>query len=251
MSQDAPEPQNIYDDPAFFAGYSRFERFGNGWTAAYEHPAFMSLLPDPAGLRVADLGCGAGQLAHYLAERGAADVTGIDLSERMLEVARRDWSHPHVRHLRQPIEDADFPPASVDLVVSSLAFHYVADYDGLMRRIATWLVPGGNLVFSTEHPVYLSRATEEGWVLDANGEPSYWALDRYGDEGLRVENWVTSGVRKYHRMVSTLINGIADAGMLIERVVEPMPDAQMLASRPERTHESKRPFVLLVRAAKP
>ena len=74
-------PQNIYDDPEFFAGYARLERFGAGWTKAYEYPAFMSLLPDPAGLRALDLGCGAGRLAHYLAESGADEVIGVDLSE--------------------------------------------------------------------------------------------------------------------------------------------------------------------------
>ena len=67
-------PQNIYDDPDFFAGYSRLERFGSGWTKAYEYPDFMALLPDVAGRRVLDLGCGVGRLAHHLASRGVSDL---------------------------------------------------------------------------------------------------------------------------------------------------------------------------------
>jgi SAM-dependent methyltransferase len=143
-----------------------------------------------------------------------------------------------------------FPPARFDLVVSSLAFHYVEDYAGLCRRIASWLVDGGILVFSTEHPVYLSRATSDGWVRDAEGIPQHWALDRYGDEGLREESWIVDGVRKYHRMQSTLVNELIEAGLTIERIVEPMPDAEMLERHPDWVHESKRPFVLLVRARK-
>ena len=73
MATDDP-PQNIYDDPAFFAAYSRLERFGAGWTRAFEHASFMALLPDVVGKRALDLGCGAGRLAHHLAERGAAEV---------------------------------------------------------------------------------------------------------------------------------------------------------------------------------
>lgn len=250
MTAERP-PQNIYDDPAFFAGYAKLERFGRGWTTAFELPSFLSLLPDVAGCRVLDLGCGAGQLARRLAERGAAEVIGVDLSERMLALARAEWSHPRVTLQRAAIEEAAFPPTRFELVVSSMAFHYVADYHGLCRRIAEWLVPGGRLVFSTEHPVYLSRATSGGWLRDAEGRPQAWAVDRYGEEGLREESWIADGVQKYHRMTSTLLNGLIDAGLTIERVLEPMPDAETLRRRPDWVYESKRPFCLLVRARKP
>src|SRR6266446_5323674 len=152
MTMDQP-PQNIYDDPSFYAGYSRLERFGTGWTKAFELPSFLSLLPDVTASRVVDLGCGVGQLSHYLAERGAAEVIGVDLSERMLELARAERSHPRLTYVREAIEQATFGSGRFDLVVSSLAIHYVADYRGLVRRIAGWLVPDGILVYSTEHPV--------------------------------------------------------------------------------------------------
>jgi SAM-dependent methyltransferase len=246
MATDQP-PQNIYDDPAFFARYSQLERFGAGWTKAFEYPSFMALLPDVAGKRVLDLGCGAGRLARDLAERGAAEVIGVDLSERMLALARAECSHPRMTYLRESIEAVAFPRERFDLVVSSMAFHYVGDYHGLARRIAGWLAPGGLLVFSTEHPVYLTRASTEGWVRDAEGR-LYWGVDRYGEEGLREEHWIARGVRKYHRMPSTLLNGLIEAGLSIERVLEPMPDEAMLRRRPDWVHELKRPFCLLVRA---
>ena len=54
---DAPrEPQNIYDDPGFFAGYSTLERFGAGWERAMEHADLLALLPEVDGRRVLDLG---------------------------------------------------------------------------------------------------------------------------------------------------------------------------------------------------
>ena len=101
-----------------------------------------------------------------------------------------------------------------------------------------------------EHPVYLTRATSQGWVRDAEGRSQYWAVDRYGEEGLREESWIAHGVRKYHRMHSTLLNGVIEAGLTIERVLEPMPEEEMLRRRPDWVYELKRPFCLLVRARK-
>ncbi len=225
MSADPP-PQNTYDDPDFFAGYSRLERFGAGWTKAL------------------------GQLAHHLAERGAAEVIGVDLSERMLELARAERSHPRLTYVREAIEQATFGSGRFDLVVSSLAIHYVADYRGLVRRIAGWLVPDGILVYSTEHPVYLTRAGTEGWIRDEAGRLLHWAVDAYAEEGLREEHWFKDGVRKYHRTLASLLNGLIDAGLSIERVIEPVPDAEQLRRRPDWVDERRRPFCLLVRARK-
>ena len=169
---DAPgDPQNIYDDPGFFAGYSTLERFGEGWERAMEHADLLALLPAVDGRRVLDLGCGAGQLAHYLATSGAAEVIGVDVSERMLALARAGWAHPRVTYQRSAIEAVAFPSARFDLVVSSLVLHYVDDYAGLIRRLAGWLAPGGIVVYSTEHPIFTARLPGEGWVLDGDADP--------------------------------------------------------------------------------
>ena len=75
-------------------------------------------------------------------------------------------------------------------------------------------------------------------------------MDRYGEEGLREENWIVDGVQKHHRMQSTLLNGLIEGGLTIEQVLEPMPDEEVLRRRPDWVYELKRPFCLLVRASK-
>ena len=245
------EPQNIYDDARFFAGYSTLERFGHGWTRAMEHAQLQALLPTVTGRRVLDLGCGAGQLAHHLATRGASEVVGIDVSERMLALAQSEFGHPRVTYTRAAIEDLAFAPARFDLVVSVLALHYVADYAALLLRIASWLARGGVLVYSTEHPIYTARAAADGWVVDDGGRPTAWAIDRYADEGVREETWFVPGVRKAHRTLTTLVNGVLDAGLVLERLVEPMPDEAWLRAHPQATDETRRPMFLLLRASKP
>ena len=251
MSEASRVPQNIYDDPGFFAGYSTLERFGAGWERALEHADLLALLPAVDARRVLDLGCGAGQLARYLATSGAAEVVGVDVSERMLALARAEWAHPRVTYCRGAVEQVVFPPARFELVVSSLVLHYVDDYPGVVSRIAGWLAPGGVLVYSTEHPIYTARLPGDGWVLDDAGQRTRWALDRYADEGPREETWFVPGVRKVHRTVATLINGLLDAGLMVERVVEPIPSAQWLHDHPPARDERRRPMFLLVRARKP
>lgn len=249
MGSDAA-PQNIYDDPAFFAGYSTLDRFGAGWARALEQPIFLGLLPPVAGRRVLDLGCGAGQLALHLAEAGAADVTGVDISEHMLGLARAERAHPRVTYRLEPIEDAQFPADAFDLVVSSLAFHYVNDYQRLVQNIGQWLAPGGTLVFSTEHPIYTARLPGDGWVLDGAGRRVGWSIDHYDQQGRREETWFVGGVRKYHRTLSTLVNELIEAGLTIERLVEPAPSEERLQHRPGEADEGRRPMFLLVRASR-
>ena len=241
-------PQNVYDDPQFFAGYSQLDRFMGGWGRGMEHPEFLELVGDVSGRRLLDLGCGGGQLAFYLAEAGAASVHAIDASEQMLEVARARFAHPRVTYRRGAMEDADFPPSSFDLMVSSLALHYVRDYAGLVGRVAKWLTPAGALVFSTEHPIYTARCGDEGWTTDSEGTRIGWAIDRYSEEGPREHHWFVAGVRRYHRTLATLVNGLIGAGFAIERVVEPAPSEEWLRVRPLDADERRRPMFLLVRA---
>src|SRR5262245_45412168 len=246
-----PTAQNIYDDPNFFAGYSSLERFGAGWRRAMERADFLALLPGVEGRRVLDLGCGAGQLAHHLAAAGAAEVVAVDVSERMLELARGQWSHPKVTYRREAIEQTVFSADRFDLIVSSLALHYVGDYRGLVARIARWLVPGGVLVYSTEHPIFTARLPDLGWIADGDGRRTGWALDRYADEGPRDEAWFVPGVRKVHRTLATLIDGLIEAGLAVDRVLEPMPSDEWLAAHPDASDERRRPMFLLVRAHRP
>jgi 2-polyprenyl-3-methyl-5-hydroxy-6-metoxy-1,4-benzoquinol methylase len=241
--------QNIYDDPAFFAGYSEFPRSREGLAGTSEWPAFRALLPPIAGKRVIDLGCGFGPLSRWLAAAGAVSVLGIDLSEKMLARAVGETDAWQVQFRRADLETLTLDPGSAELVVSSMAFHYVADFGRLIRTISSALVPGGDLVFSVEHPIYAARAEPE-WVTTADGRRAF-AMTGYLVEGERITDWIIDGVVKYHRTIGTMAAALLAAGFEITGLIEWRPSEEQLVAHPEwRQTELVRPMFLLVSANK-
>jgi 2-polyprenyl-3-methyl-5-hydroxy-6-metoxy-1,4-benzoquinol methylase len=241
--------QNIYDDPGFFAGYATLRRSTDGLAGAPEWPLVRSLLPDLEGKRVLDLGCGFGALCRHLAEAGARQVIGIDLSEKMLAAAAERTSDPRIEYRRGAVEDLDLASGAFDLVVSSLVLHYVERVERVFAAVHELLVPAGSFVLMVEHPIYTSRA-EQAWQVDAEGRKLHWAVDGYQMEGVRHVRWFADDVIKYHRTVATYVNALIDAGFVLTRLHEPDVPAEAIAQRPELADERRRPMFLLLAAVR-
>ncbi|WP_109700452.1 class I SAM-dependent methyltransferase [Chitinophaga deserti] len=242
--------QNKYDDPEFFLQYSRMPRSTQGLNAAGEWSVLRKMLPPLEGKTVLDLGCGFGWHCRYAREQGAAQVTGIDISEKMLEQARQATSDEAITYRRLAIEDIDYPAGSFDVVLSSLALHYVAPYADVCRKVFSCLQPGGSFVLSTEHPIF-TALPQQDWYTDAAGKRLHWPVDRYQDQGLRHTTFLGHTVAKYHRTLEALLNGLLEAGFQLQSVAEPQPTAEILAAYPEMQDETRRPIFLLVAALKP
>jgi SAM-dependent methyltransferase len=236
--------QNIYDDPGFFEGYSRLQRSVEGLAGAAEWPAIRALLPDLHGLEIVDLGCGFGWFCRWAAEQGAAGVLGLDVSDKMLERARAETTDTRIRHDRADLEKLQLPKASFDLVYSSLAFHYIEDFAGLLANIRQSLKPGGRLIFSIEHPIYMAPRQPD-WLVDADGG-KIWALNSYQIEGKRLTNWLAEGVVKQHRTMGTTLNLLIKSGFTIAHVEEWSPSDEDLALHPDWVIELERPMFLLI-----
>ncbi len=104
-----------------------------------------------AGKRVLDVGCGGGILAEAMADRGA-EVTGIDLGEKALKVARL--------HLLESGRKVDYRcisaealaeemPGRFDVVTCMEMLEHVPDPASTVRACATLVKPGGDVFFST------------------------------------------------------------------------------------------------------
>ena len=181
--------------------------------------------------RVLDVGTGEGQLARRLAGAGAV-VTGIDPTEaQIVEAARRGGGPAYVRSgaAALPFGDARF-----DAAVACLVFEHIDDVDEAIGEVARVLEPGGRFVFFLNHP--LLQTPGSGWIDDQILDPpeQYWRIGSYLTEASTIEQ-VEKGVfiRFVHRPLSRYVNALADAGLVLERMIEPAPPPGFL----ERAHE--------------
>lgn len=240
--------QNIYDNAEFFAGYSRLPRSVQGLDGAPEWPVLRSLLPDVGDANVLDLGCGFGWFCRWAMEAGAAQVTGMDVSENMLARAQKEGGAPVIAYVWADLESLTLPQAAYDLVYSSLALHYVENLDALMAQVHTALKPGGALVVSVEHPMMTAPA-QAVWSTDPHGRKT-WPVSCYLEEGSRETDWLAKGVIKQHRTMATYLNMLLGLGFDIWQIVEWGPSLEQVAARPDFAPERERPPFLLLSARK-
>jgi SAM-dependent methyltransferase len=238
--------QNVYDDPEFFQGYSQLRRSIEGLAGAPEWPALRALLPEMEGLRVVDLGCGFGWFSRWARATGASQVLGIDVSENMLARARAESSDEAITYARADLEHLALPEAAFDLAYSALVLHYIRNLDRLFATLHQALVPGGQLVFSIEHPIYMAP-TRPGWFPGPEGRKT-WPLDSYQMEGPRTTNWLAEGVVKQHRTIGTTLNTLIRRGFTLSHVEEWGPTDAQVAAHPELAEERERPMFLLIAA---
>ncbi|PAS91952.1 MAG: bifunctional 3-demethylubiquinol 3-O-methyltransferase/2-polyprenyl-6-hydroxyphenol methylase [Candidatus Dactylopiibacterium carminicum] len=156
------------------------------------------------GGRVLDVGCGGGILAEGLAERGA-EVTGIDLSDKALAVARLHLleSGQRVDYHKIAVETlAEEAPGSFDVVTCMEMLEHVPDPASVVRACATLVKPGGQVFLST-----------------LNRNPKSYLFAVIGAE--YILNLLPRGTHEYARFLkpSELSRFVRDAGLDVEELI--------------------------------
>jgi SAM-dependent methyltransferase len=160
--------------------------------------------------RVLEVGCGWGDLAVRLQDELGAEVVAVDISPRMVELARDRGVDARVAD----VHDLPFADSEFDCVTANWMLYHVADLDRGVSELARVLQPGGRLVAATNGLTHLTelwslvgrdRADEPIRFFAETGEPF---LRRYFDHVERhdVESTVTfadsAAVRDY---ISSLV----------------------------------------------
>ena len=210
------------------------------YNADLERPATRALLPELTGRDVLDAGCGPGITTEELLDAGARVVAG-DVSSEMLAHAR-DRVGARADLVRLDFEQGfPFADDAFDLVHASLAFTYVRNWGALFAEVARVLRPRGRVVFSTQHPMDDAVRLEVENYFETESVSETW--HSFGDP---VE------MRFFRRSLETTLNSVLDAGLRIERVVEPKPTDRFREKAPEAAERVRvQPPFLCVRAQLP
>jgi SAM-dependent methyltransferase len=169
-----------------------------------------------------------------MARRGAR-VTGIDISSRMIEHARRIESDEPlgVDYLVGDAADLQAPPAGepFDVATSCVALQDMPDVGRVFRAVRSVLRPGGRFVASITHPC--SDTPFRRWERDLVGRKRWLCIDRYFDEGPVSFVW------------ERWIDWILAAGFEIRALREPRPTEQAIRARPDLEDAGRVPYYVM------
>jgi SAM-dependent methyltransferase len=243
MSRTGPE---FYDVETVFEHYSNHRDRADNPNETIEQPILWEMIGDPSGFFVLDLGCGDARIAEAFKTAGAARYVGIEGSVRMVKRSheRIDPSFAEVRHLN--LENFQPSPAEFDLIVSSLAFHYVEDIRSLFVKLHQALKPDGKLVFSVEHPVITSCNSS----LDTSPIRGAWTVDGYFERGPRQVRWMGDVVTKYHRTLQDFFELLGQTGFQLEKFRESDPAPERFRDVDLWRRRRRIPLFLLMSATK-
>jgi ubiquinone/menaquinone biosynthesis C-methylase UbiE len=169
----APEPRigrEHYDSSDYFEGRgathltdpkSPFQRYRVAKLTELRAPSTTD--------RVVDLGCGWGTFCFAWAER-AAEIVGVDFSERSIELCRRrlaETPHGSVRFLRADAAETGLEARAYDLVIAADLFEHLYPDDSarVAREAHRLLVPGGHFAVWTPHRGHVLEALKSRGIL--------------------------------------------------------------------------------------
>lgn len=193
------------------------------------------LLPELAGKRVLSLGCGSGEDSHYLKTQGASESIGIDLSSELIKIAQD--SHTDCTFSVMDMEQLGFPDSSFDFAYSSLAIHYLEQWEKTFQEVYRVLKPNSYFLFSCAHPQRTAMV-----ITENNEAKKVTQLSVTKDRQQNTEEVIgdylhrhpidtglgeVGSVTTWHKPISEIVAEARQAGFFIDAIVEPQPLLKM------------------------
>jgi SAM-dependent methyltransferase len=183
----------------------------------------LHFFSDVEGKKVLELCCGSGHSLKYLADKGAGELWGLDLSQKQLDNAKNLLSDSGIcpKLICALMEaDSDIPEDYFDYVFSIYGIGWTTDLAGTFKKVASYLKKDGIFIFSWGHPLHYcvakSYETGEDEVIDGK-----LVFSRsYFDESYLKMPVHDTDVTFANRKISTYVNALYDADFIIERMVE-------------------------------
>lgn len=174
----------------------------------------LNLFENIEGKKVLDIGCGSGHSLKYLADRGALELWGLDISTKQIQNAENflKENNYNCNLFNSPMENNPGIPLNYfDIVYSIYAIGWTMDIEKTFNLISSYLKPGGVFIFSWDHPFMHCVDIIDNQLI-FNG--SYFETDLFTFK--KTGNDVSLINRKF----SDYINSLAQAGFILERLIE-------------------------------
>lgn len=236
----------FYDRDGVYEAYMKHRESPGNPNEAIERPHFNQLAGDLRDLDIIDLGCGDGRFGREALERGARSYLGIEVSDRMAALARRNLAGLAGGVVHQAMEEWRATPTSADLLTSRLALSYVEDIPSVLLQAHAALRPNGRMVLTVEHPVITSN-----FASLAHGRRTDWVVDDYFRTGARPHTWMGQEVVKYHHTLEDWLEMVNDCGLRLVSLRESRPSRENFQSDQEYERRLRIPLFLFIAARKP
>ena len=183
----------------------------------------LHFFSDVAGKKVLELCCGSGHSLKYLADRGAGELWGLDLSQKQLDNAGKllKESGYNPKLICAPMEaESGIPEDYFDYVYSIYGIGWTTDLEGTFKKVASYLKKDGIFIFSWGQPLHycVAKSYETGEDVVDNGELVF--SRSYFDESYFKMPVHETTVTFANRKISTYVNALYDAGFIIEKMIE-------------------------------
>lgn len=244
--------KNVYDNSIFFEEYQSMRANKINANNLIEIPIIKSMLPTLKDKTILDLGCGAGDMDKYFIEQDAKYVLATDISKNMINIANEVNGNEKIEFKVLKMEDLETVTQKFDIVYSSLAFHYIEDFNKLLKDIYNLLNPNGVLIFSQESPINTSTTKEskdDTRKIEKDGK-QYVLLNGYCREGERKIWWNDTFVTKYHRTYATLVNLLIKNNFEILEIKDSYASEEAIALCPKYKYQIDKPYFTFVKALK-
>lgn len=188
-------------------------------------PFVYSIIGNPKGKVIYDIGCGNGYMARNLVRKGAK-VFASDISRNLIEEAKKKSRNLDVQYAVHDAADFSlYRSDCFDIVVMNMVIHYIKDLNKLFKGVSEILKKDGTFVFSTNHvfrPMYPYSEWVKGMIN--NEERLFIKVTDYLSRNKRttVSFWDNkTKLTMYNHSLSELVNKMSKNGLYVFRVEEP------------------------------
>ena len=213
------------------------------------NPATFRLIGDVRDRLVLDLACGEGYNTRILARKGAK-VTGVDFSEKLIELARRQEAKEKLGICYYVLDATDLKEFSgnhFDLVACFMSLQDIENYEKAISEVARVLKNRGRFVFSVPHPCFETIIADGKRVSAARRYfgivkyPVQWEMERL------VKPFTTTS---FHRTLTDYFDALYKSKLVVSRLIEPRPTQEGLQKHPQLREVLVTPQSIIIESIK-